>query len=201
MGERWQQRVLKSRGFGQAALNGQRAAQRQHGFEQSCSGFIAQVTFAQQASHLQFALCLLPVRGSLLPLGVRQWHGSEGGLFERKKRAAGAGGLGDEAEFDEPLQSFVGCAIDNLHAHWRKRVRLAGAEVFLVQAAQALAPFGGVSLHHQVEDGVIALMRIALLAADQRAVDALASLLREAQRAIRRQHFAGRGLGRGGLRL
>ena len=63
-----QERFLEGSGFWQAALDGQGSSKRHDRFQQSRSGFVAQIAFTEQAGHLQFALCLLPVRSGFLAL-------------------------------------------------------------------------------------------------------------------------------------
>ncbi len=119
--------------------------------------------------------------GQLFQLGSGERRRGGFGGFGRPQRTAGAGGPGQQTGVNQPLQRLVGRAVNDFQAHGRQRVPLAGAEVFLVQGAKLLAVLGGIALDHDVQDRVRGVVRVALLAAEQGAVDALAGRRRRSR--------------------
>ena len=119
----------------------------------------------------------------------------------RKERPAGPGRGGDQPGGDQALQGFVGRAVDDFELHRGQRIGLAGAKVFLVQGREFFPPLRGVAVDDEVQHRVRAVLRVTLLATEQRASQLPECCVRKAERAIRGQNFLGRRLirfGRGG---
>jgi hypothetical protein len=87
------------------------------------------------------------------------------------------------------LQGFVGGAVDHFQAHGGQWVPLARAEVFSVQSVELLPVLRGIALNHDVKDRVRGIIRVALFAAEQRAVDTFLGGSGEAARAVSRQRW------------
>ena len=72
------------------------------------------------------------------------------------------------------MQRLVGRTVNDFQADRSEWVPTAWAKVFLVQGAKLLAAKRGIPLDHDVKHRMRGILRIALLAAEQRAVDPLA---------------------------